>query len=310
MIDGHNPLAIQQALEVHAAHAQDAAAKPMAIVARTIKGWGVTSVLGHVHGRSATEEEKVKALAALDALAQHLGAVWTEGDLRIPPVPAAPAPAPRSGSPVPSFRTAMQRFGHAQTLAQGKMATRRAYGVALRALGHANPQVVALDADVRTSTYAETSARMTPCSSAFLSVGLPNNTCCRAPEGLAAGGKVPFVSTFGKFFTRAYDQVEMAFLSRLPLKLVGSHVGVSLAADGPSQMALPDVAFFRAWTTLRSADGTPLLYLLQPADAYAAYALTVAMAEHPGPCYLRTLRPDMPFLTTTPRLFRLGGTMS
>ena len=72
--------------------------------------------------------------------------------------------------------------------------------------------------------------------------------------------------------------------------------GVSLAADGPSQMALPDVAFFRAWTTVRTPEGKPFLYVLQPADAYAAYALTVAMAAHEGPCYLRTLRPDVPFL--------------
>src|SRR5262249_28922981 len=92
-----------------------------------------------------------------------------------------------------------------------------------------------------------------------------------------------------------------------PLKLVGSHVGVSLAADGPSQMALPDVSFFRAWTTLRSQAGKPLLYLLQPADAYAAYALTVAMAAHEGPCSLSTLRPDVPLLYNDSTAFALGG---
>jgi transketolase len=99
----------------------------------------------------------------------------------------------------------------------------------------------------------------------------------------------------------------MGFISGFPLKLVGSHVGVSLASDGPSQMALPDVAFFRAWTTLRSQTGEPLLYLLQPADAYAAYALTIAMAAHEGPCYLRTLRPDVPFLYDDSTAFALGG---
>lgn len=87
----------------------------------------------------------------------------------------------------------------------------------------------------------------------------------------------------------------------------GSHVGVSLAADGPSQMALPDVAFFRAWTTVCTNDGKPLLYLLQPADAYAAYALTVAMAEYDGPCYLRTVRPDVPLLYNDATTFPLGG---
>jgi transketolase len=125
--------------------------------------------------------------------------------------------------------------------------------------------------------------------------------------GLASAGKIPFVSTFGKFMTRAYDQIEMGCISRLNVKLVGSHTGVSLAADGPSQMALPDVAFFHAWSTVRTRDGQPFLYLLQPADAYAAYALTLAMAEHHGPCYLRTLRPDVPFLYDDTTTFALGG---
>jgi transketolase len=125
--------------------------------------------------------------------------------------------------------------------------------------------------------------------------------------GLASAGKIPFVSTFGKFMMRAYDQIEMGFISRLNVKLVGSHTGVSLAAEGPSQMALPDVAFFHAWSTVRTRDGEPFLYLLQPADAYAAYALTLAMAEHHGPCYMRTLRPDVPFLYDDTTAFSLGG---
>jgi transketolase len=99
----------------------------------------------------------------------------------------------------------------------------------------------------------------------------------------------------------------MGFISRFPLKLVGSHVGVSPAADGPSQMALSDVSFFRAWTTVHTSDGTPLLYLLQPADAYAAYALTVAMAAYEGACYLRTFRTDVPFLYNDATTFQLGG---
>jgi transketolase len=101
--------------------------------------------------------------------------------------------------------------------------------------------------------------------------------------------------------------LEMGFISRFNLKIVASHTGVSLASDGPSQMALPDVAFFRAWTTVRNSAGQPLLYLLQPADAYAAYALTLAMAEHNGPCYMRTMRPDVPFIYDDSTHFNLGG---
>jgi transketolase len=206
-----------------------------------------------------------------------------------------------------SFREALQHFGHEQILDQGTMAPRRAYGIALRALGHANPRVVALDADVRNSTYSDYFWQDEALHQRFVECSIAEQNMLSCAGGLAAGGKLPFVSTFGKFLIRAYDQVEMDFISRFPLKLVGSHVGVSLVADGPSQMALPDAAFFRAWTTIRTPDGKPLLYLLQPADAYAAYALTVAMAEYDGPCYLRTVRPDVPFLYNDATSFPLGG---
>jgi len=179
--------------------------------------------------------------------------------------------------------------------------------VALQALGHANPHVVALDADVRNSTYSELFLHDAALEERFVECRIAEQNMLSCAGGLAAGGKLPFVSTFGRFHERAYDQIAMGFLSGFPLKLVGSHVGVGPAADGPSQMALSDVAFFRAWSTLRGHDNQPLLYLLQPADAYAAYALTVAMAEHAGPCYLRTLRPDVPFLYNDTTTFALGG---
>jgi transketolase len=201
----------------------------------------------------------------------------------------------------------LQRFGQAEVLDTGKLATRKAYGVALQALGHANPQVVALDGDVRNSTYSENFLHDQALAKRFFECRIAEQHMMSCAGGLAAGGKVPFVSTFGKFIVRGYDQVEMGLISRFNLKIVGSHTGVSLAADGPSRMALPDVAFFRAWTTVRTDEGTPLLYLLQPADAYAAYALTVAMAAHDGPCYMRTLRPDLPFLYDDTTPFALGG---
>jgi transketolase len=160
-------------------------------------------------------------------------------------------------------------------LDKGQFATRKAYGVALQALGHANPHVVALDGDVRNSTYSENFLHDQALAERFFECRIAEQHMVSCAGGLAAGAKVPFVSTFGKFIVRSYDQVEMGLISRFNLKLIGSHTGVSLAADGPSQMALPDVAFFRAWSTVRTDQGAPLLYLLQPADAYAAYALTV-----------------------------------
>jgi transketolase len=125
--------------------------------------------------------------------------------------------------------------------------------------------------------------------------------------GLSAAGKIPFCSTFAKFVTRAYDQIEMAIVSGANIKIIGSHAGASLAADGPSQMSLPDVAWFRSLSTVRDHRGNPACYVLQPSDAYAAYALTGVMAEYEGACYMRTLRPDTEFLYNDDVVFNLGG---
>jgi transketolase len=308
IIDGHSPTEIEQALREHTAHSQNPAAKTFAIVAKTIKGWGFSSVLGsNVHGQPVAKDDQDKALAALDAMAQQVGAAWTEGDLRTPPVPVTSPPRAASIRQAPTFSEALQRFGRGKVLETGRFATRKAYGVALQALGHANPRVVALDGDVRNSTYAEYFCDDAALRERFFECKIAEQNMISCAGGFASGGKLPFVSTFGKFVTRGYDQLDMGLISRFNLKVVGSHAGVSLAADGPSQMALPDVAFFRAWTTVRTRAGKPVLYLLQPADAYAAYALTVAMAEHDEACYMRTLRPDVPFLYNETTRFALGG---
>jgi transketolase len=308
IIDGHDPTAIRQALTTHTAHCQAAHPKLFAIIVKTIKGWGFVSVLGsEVHGQPVPEENKAEAMAALDATAQQVGAAWTAGDLERSSI-AMPVPTRREGKQTaPTFRQALQQTGQEKVLERGKLATRKAYGIALQALGHMNPQVVALDGDVRNSTYAEYFYADASLRERFFECKIAEQNMISCAAGLAAGGKLPFVSTFGKFVTRGYDQLEMGLISRFPLKIVASHVGVSLAADGPSQMALPDVAFFRAWSTLHNQQGKPFLYLLQPADAYAAYALTLAMADHAGACYLRTLRPDVPLLYYETTRFQLGG---
>jgi transketolase len=125
--------------------------------------------------------------------------------------------------------------------------------------------------------------------------------------GLSAAGKIPFCSTFAKFVTRGYDQIEMAMNSGANLKIVGSHAGITLAADGPSQMSLPDISWFRSLSTMRDHRGNPGCYVLQPSDAYAAYALTHAMAEYEGVCYMRTLRADTEFIYSDQTAFNLGG---
>lgn len=308
LIDGHDPGEIQRALARHAELAEKNATKPVAIVARTVKGWGAPATQGkNLHGKPLVGDELKLVLQQLDATASELNARYAEGDLRRqPPEREASAPAFVS-APLPSFTEALHRFKEEKALQQRSMATRRAYGIALRALGLARPDVVALDAEVSNSTYAELFAHEPTLEQRFFECRIAEQNMVSCAVGLSAGGKLPFASTFGKFFVRAYDQLEMALVSQANLKLVGSHCGVSLAADGPSQMALPDVAFSRAFGTVRGAAGAPLLYLLQPADAYAAYALTLAMAEHAGACYLRTLRPDLPFLYDEATRFKLGG---
>ena len=306
-IDGHDPEAIREALERHAAWDEETGTPPVAIVARTHKGWGFTDVLGSdVHGKPVPEDDLPAAMESLDNTAKRLEAAWTEGDLTIDRPEHAVEPV-TSGTETPTFAEATKKYGYEKLLDKGELATRKAYGVALRALGHSHPQVVALDGDVRNSTYSEYFADDPLLAQRFFKCRIAEQNMVSVAAGLAVEHKVPFASTFGKFLMRGYDQLEMALIGRLNLKVVGSHVGVSLAADGPSQMALPDVGYFRAWTTVRRSNGEPVLYLLNPCDAYSAYALTLAMADHDGACYLRTLRPDVPFVYEDDTPFELGG---
>ncbi|MBL8746697.1 MAG: transketolase, partial [Phycisphaerae bacterium] len=189
----------------------------------------------------------------------------------------------------------------------GRMAGRRAYGLALQALGHANDRVVSLDCDVSNSTFAEYFARDAKLRERFFECKIAEQNMISVAAGLSAAGKIPFCSTFAKFVTRAYDQIEMAINSGANLKIVGSHCGVTLAADGPSQMSLPDLAWFRAFSGVRNHLGNPACYVLQPADAYAAYKLTEVMAEYEGACYMRTLRGDTEFIYNDETVFNLGG---
>jgi transketolase len=125
--------------------------------------------------------------------------------------------------------------------------------------------------------------------------------------GLAAGGKIPFANTFAKFLVRAYDQIEMAANSCANVKLVGSHSGVSLGADGPSQMGVVDTAYFRALSSVRTPKGHPGAVVLNPCDAVSTYKLACLMANYDGLAYMRTLRPETPFLYKPEEVFHLIG---
>ncbi|MBK8914254.1 MAG: transketolase [Phycisphaerales bacterium] len=303
-IDGHDPKQIQAALaEVGSGDA------PLAIVARTVKGWGVSALLnGNWHGKPLGLGDVATAAASLDEAATKAG----------PDGPALPGPAAVSGPAVrsrpdprearwPSFDEALRSAGLGAALDKRVLATRRAYGVALKVAGDLLPSVVCLDADVSNSTFADAFAKAHPAR--FFECKIGEQNMVSAAAGFAAAGYIPFANSFAKFIARAYDQVELASISRANIKLVGSHAGISLAADGPSQMAVADVAFFRSLGTARADDRrSPLCWVFQPSDAVSAYHCTRLMVETPGMAYMRTFRPEVPLLyDPATATFSLGG---
>ncbi len=306
VIDGHAPKQIDEAFEAFGALTdQDA---PMALVAKTVKGWGAPSMQGGGwHGKPATGEALATAKAELDQRRVELTTALSSSDAFTIEPPIEPTAMAEPTGEWPSLPETMKKLDMESVLHTGKLATRRAYGIALRALGHVDPRVVVLDADVSNSTFADAFAKDDSLASRFVECKIAEQNMVSMAAGMSAGGKVPFCSTFAKFFNRAYDQIEMAINSGANLKMVGSHAGITLAADGPSQMSLPDVAWFRAWSTMKDHRGNPGCYLLQPADAFAAYALTGVMAEYEGACYMRTLRAETEFLYNEHEVFNLGG---
>ena len=304
-IDGHNPEQIRDAFDRFAERSGTDGA-PMAVVAKTVKGWGCPSIQGGGwHGKPPTGEALQRAIGELDELRLELTNALGSNDAFTIQPPEQGAPETPEPGEMPSINQYMRSLDMEAVIHSGKFATRKAYGVALRALGETNPSVVVLDADVSNSTFAETFAKHN--AERFVECKIAEQNMISAAAGMSAAGKVPFCSTFAKFVTRAYDQIEMAMNGGANLKIVGSHAGITLAADGPSQMSLPDVAWFRSLSTMRDHNGNPGCYILQPADAYAAYALTGVMAEYEGLCYMRTLRADTEFIYGDDQVFNLGG---
>ncbi|WP_261375548.1 transketolase [Gluconacetobacter diazotrophicus] len=308
-VDGHDPARIDDALRNRASLAKG---RPLCIVARTVKGWGVPDLggMGH-HGTPVKQDQLTAALAALDHMAREYGVDSVFPDdveklLRITPPPDVPVQPAPVAAPASLGTVAHDNGTIAAALRDKKMMSpRRAFGTALKALGAANPQIVALDADVKNSTYAQDFADAFP--DRYFESRIGEQNMVSAAAGLAGGGKIPFVSTFGRFLERAFDQIEMAIIGGADLKLVGTHIGVTLASDGPSQMALADVAFMRAFAHVGDKRGNPAVRVLTPSDGVSAYALVLAMAESSGACYLRAVRGDLPILYPEGEKFPLGG---
>jgi transketolase len=283
VIDGHDMNAILGALD----EARATKGQPTMILARTVKGKGVSSVEGKDgwHGKAFKKgEEMDRAIAELEK--------------QFVPEPTAVQPPQLIATPSASGRPdAPPRPMAAPAYKLGEMvATREAYGTALAKLGEADSRVVALDADVKNSTFSDRFEKAFP--DRFYQNFIAEQVMVGSAMGLAARGAIPFPSTFACFLTRAADFIRMAAISNVNIKLAGSHAGVSIGEDGPSQMALEDLAMCRA---------QPNYAVLYPCDGVSAEKLLELMAHHPGPAYMRTSRPKTPVIYPTGESFRIGG---
>jgi transketolase len=272
-VDGHDVEAIDRAYT----EAAGTSGKPTVVIARTIKGKGVKAVENQPgwHG---------KALENPDEAIEELG-----GMRNIHVDVAQPEPAEAHTFPNATLELPRYDVGD-------EVATRKAYGEALAALGSARGDVVALDGEVSNSTFAEIFGKAHP--ERYFEMYIAEQQMLAAAVGLSVRGWNAFASTFAAFFSRAYDFIRMAGISRANLRLTGSHAGVSIGEDGPSQMALEDIASLRA---VHSST------VLQPCDANQTAKLVAAMADTKGIVFLRTLRPNTPVIYDADEEFEIGG---
>ena len=274
-IDGHDPAAIDQAYSE--AEQQD---RPTMIIAKTLKGKGFSELENRdgSHGKTLSEDQAERAIAELG------------GRRSIVAPPAKPAST--GSQPAPHcLPVELPRYDVGD-----QVPTRQGYGDALKALGAACSQVVAVDAEVNNSTYSDAFANEFP--GRFFEMYIAEQQMIGAAIGLSVRGYVPFASSFAAFLTRAYDFIRMAAVSRANIKLCGSHSGVSIGEDGPSQMGLEDLSMMRA------VSGSVVLY---PSDANQAARLVAEMADHHGISYLRTTREKTPVIYSSDETFPIGG---
>lgn len=282
-VDGHNITDLLAAYQ----RAGETRERPTVVLARTLKGRGLGAVenADHWHGKVLDREMADKVVAELRRTLTGADAHWE---------PNLPAPAP-SGGKTSGERRRAPEAGPPYEIGGKETATRKGFGDGLAALAAADRRVVVLDGDVKNSTYTEEFEKAAP--DRFLQGYIAEQNMTGMAMGLAARGHVPFVATFACFLTRAYDFIRMAAISSLNVKVVGTHAGVSIGEDGPSQMGLEDLAMMCA---------EPNFTVLYPADATSAWRATWLAAEHTGPCYLRAARPASPILYGPEEQFAIG----
>ncbi len=276
VIDGHEFKevldAYQRALEVRG--------KPVLIIAGTVKGKGISFVEDKEgwHGKALSKDEFQKALGELGAVDMSvIGEVEPPENL------------------IPGKKDSV-KAGAVSYDKNKPVATREAYGYGLRRIYPQFPEMVALDGEVSNSTFSEIFKEAYP--GRFFEMYIAEQNMVGASLGFARRGKIPFVSTFAAFFTRAFDQIRMSQYSRANIKFSGSHAGVSIGEDGPSQMGLEDIAMFR---TVKDC------VVLYPSDAVTADKLVELAAGHNGMVYIRTTRMKTPILYDNDETFAIGG---
>lgn len=283
IINGHDIAEIRTAL----AEARGMRGRPTMIVAKTLKGKGcsIFEDKGDWHGKPLKKGAEVEAaLAELDAQ------IIPTSD----PAPIIATPASRrSEGALPDFVAAMPTPAYKPG---DLVATREAYGTALAALGGLDDRIVALDADVKNSTFSDRFEKVHP--GRFYQTFIAEQAMIGAAMGLASRGAIAFPSSFACFLERGADFIRMSGISMLNIKLCGSHAGVSIGEDGPSQMALEDLAMARA---------VPNCTVLYPSDAVCAERLVAVAAATPGPVYIRSSRPKTPVIYPATEQFPVGG---
>ncbi len=277
LFDGHSISEVLTAYE-EALHADD---QPVMLIGKTIKGKGVSFIENKNgwHGKTLTREECDRALKELGEIDKSVrGKISLPKDLKQKEKPAK-KPFKKVDYPVDK-----------------PVATRKAYGNALVRIYPQFPDMVSLDGEVSNSTYAAIFKEAYP--ERFFEMYIAEQNMIGAALGLSCRGKIPFVSTFASFFSRAFDQIRMSQYSDPNIKFVGSHAGVSIGEDGPSQMGLEDIAMFR------TISNSVVFY---PSDAVSAEKLIEESAKHYGIVYIRTTRKETPILYNQEEQFKVGG---
>jgi transketolase len=276
-IDGHSLPEILDAYN----WAQSQTDRPCMIIAKTVKGKGVSFLEDKEgwHGKALDEEQLAKALSELGDVDPSVRGTFAKPD-------SSPPQRPKAAADIAPPNYAAGR----------SIPTREAYGSALKRIYPKYPDIVSLDGEVCNSTYSEFFRDAFP--ERFFEMYIAEQNMAGVAVGLSSRGKIPFVSTFAAFLTRAFDQIRMAQYSDANIKFVGSHAGVSIGQDGPSQMGLEDIAMFR--TLL---DGV----VLYPCDAVSTEKLVEEMAQHTGIAYLRTTRGKTPVIYSADEDFPIGG---